>query len=41
MYCGIESRQVDELRLEGFTDADWVGSFTDRKSTLGCVFKVG
>ena len=29
------------LRLLGYTDADWVGSVVDRKSTSGCCFTLG
>jgi hypothetical protein len=38
---GLWYRQVDGVRLEGFTDADWAGSSTDRKSTSGCIFNIG
>ena len=31
---------MDEVKLHGFTDADWVGSPTDRKSTSGGVFSI-
>ena len=31
--CGLWYRQEDEVRLSGFTDVDWAGSPTDRKST--------
>jgi hypothetical protein len=30
-----------EIRLQGYTDSDWVGSVTDRKSTSGCCFSLG
>jgi hypothetical protein len=30
-----------EFRLYGYTDSDWVGSVSDRKSTLGCFFNLG
>eukprot|EP00253_Pinus_taeda_P030438 PITA_30438 len=33
--------QEDEVKLCGFTDADWAGSPTDRKSTSGGVFSIG
>eukprot|EP00253_Pinus_taeda_P016688 PITA_16688 len=33
--------QEDEVKLCGFTDADWAGSQTDRKSTSGGVFSIG
>lgn len=29
------------MKLCGFTDANWVGSLTDRKSTSGGVFSIG
>ena len=28
-------RQMDEVKLHGFMDADWASSPSDRKSTLG------
>jgi hypothetical protein len=34
-------RQMDEVKLHGFTDADWAGSPTDRKSTSGGIFSIG
>ena len=34
-------RQEDEVKLCGFTDADWVGSPMDRKSTSGGIFSIG
>lgn len=34
-------RQVDEMSLENFTDSNWSGSSTDRKSTWDCTFNVG
>jgi hypothetical protein len=30
---GLWYRQTDEVKLHGFTDADWVGNPTNRKST--------
>eukprot|EP00253_Pinus_taeda_P026564 PITA_26564 len=33
--------QEDEVKLCGFTDADWAGSPTDRKRTSGGVFNIG
>ena len=32
---------MDEVKLHGFTDADWASSPTDRKSTSGGVFSIG
>jgi hypothetical protein len=30
-----------EIRLQGYTDSDWAGSVTDRKSTSRCCFSLG
>jgi hypothetical protein len=30
---GLWYRQTDEVNLHGFTDADWVGNPTNKKST--------
>ena len=30
-----------EFKLVGYTDLDWVGSVTDRKSTSKCCFSLG
>jgi hypothetical protein len=30
-----------DFRLIGYTDSDWVGSVSDRKSTSGCCFSLG
>ena len=38
---GLWYRQSDEVKLHGFTDADWAGSPTNRKSTSGGVFIIG
>ena len=38
---GLWYRQEDGAKLCGFTDADWAGSPTDRKSTSGGVFSIG
>jgi hypothetical protein len=32
---------MDEVKLHGFTDADWASSPTDRKSTSGEIFSIG
>ena len=37
---GLWYRQTDEVKLHGFTDADWAGSPTDIKSTSGGVFSI-
>jgi hypothetical protein len=38
---GLWYRQMDEVKLHGFTDANWAGSPMDRKSTSGGIFSVG
>eukprot|EP00253_Pinus_taeda_P001572 PITA_01572 len=38
---GLWYRQEDEVKLCGFTDADWAGSPMDRKSTSGGIFSIG
>ena len=38
---GLWYRRSDEVKLHGFTDADWAGSPTDRKSTSGGIFSIG
>jgi hypothetical protein len=30
-----------DFRLVGYTDSDWAGSVSDRKSTLECCFSLG
>eukprot|EP00253_Pinus_taeda_P019683 PITA_19683 len=37
---GLWYRQEDEVTLCGFTDVDWAGSPTDRKSTSGGIFSI-
>ena len=38
---GLWYIQSDEVKLHGFTDVDWAGSPTDRKSTSGGIFSIG
>ena len=38
---GLWYKQTKGVKLQGFTDADWVGSPYDRKSTLGGIFSIG
>ena len=38
---GLWYRQMDEVKLHGFTDADWVGSPTYKKSTSRGIFSIG
>jgi hypothetical protein len=37
---GLWYRQTDEVKLHGFTDVDWAGNPTDRKSTSGGIFSI-
>ena len=41
MVYGLWYKQIDGVRLEGFTDVDWEGGSIDRKSTSSCTFSVG
>jgi Reverse transcriptase (RNA-dependent DNA polymerase) len=38
---GIFFKKNDHLRIEGYTDSDWVGDITDRKSTSGYFTFIG
>ncbi|KAL6321217.1 hypothetical protein AAG906_016251 [Vitis piasezkii] len=38
---GLMFSKIDHLRVEGYTDADWAGNITDRKSTSGYFTFVG
>eukprot|EP00253_Pinus_taeda_P012873 PITA_12873 len=38
---GLWYKQIEEVKLHGFTDADWAGSPSDRKSTSGGIFNLG
>lgn len=38
---GLKYTRGDDVRLNGFTDADWASSSIDRKSTSGYCFSVG
>ena len=38
---GLKYTLEDDIRLNGFTDADWVGNSVDRKGTLEYSFSVG
>eukprot|EP00253_Pinus_taeda_P014357 PITA_14357 len=38
---GLDYRQGDGVRLVGYTDSDWAGCASDRKSTSGCCFGLG
>jgi hypothetical protein len=38
---GLDYDRGDGVRLVGYTDLDWAGCVSDRKSTLGCFFGLG
>ena len=38
---GLWYRQMDEVKLHGFTNADWAGSPTDKNNTSGGIFSIG
>ena len=38
---GLDYRRSNGVGLVGFTDSDWAGSVSDRKSTSGCCFSLG
>lgn len=38
---GLKYSSSMDLILEGYTDSDWAGIVTDRKSTSGCCFNLG
>jgi hypothetical protein len=40
MEYGLRYLGGGEVKL-GYSDLDWAGSATDRKSTLGCCFSLG
>jgi hypothetical protein len=39
--CGLSYDGDHDFTLSGYTDVDWSGSVSDRKSTLGCCFSLG
>eukprot|EP00253_Pinus_taeda_P025794 PITA_25794 len=38
---GLWYRRIKGVKLQGFTDADWAGSPSDKKSTSGGIFNLG
>jgi len=38
---GLDYRQGDGVRLAGYTDSNWAGCASDRKSTSRCCFGLG
>ena len=38
---GLWYRWIKGVKLQGFTEADWAGSPSDRKSTSGRIFNIG
>ena len=41
MDYGLQYGANYEFGLVGYTDSDWAGSVTNRKSTSGCCFSLG
>ena len=39
--CGLRYDGDHDFTLSGYTDSDWDGSVSDRKSTSGCCFSLG
>jgi hypothetical protein len=39
--CGLNYNGDHDFTLSGYTDLDWAGSISDRKSTSGCYFSLG
>ncbi|KAH9331480.1 hypothetical protein KI387_003588, partial [Taxus chinensis] len=38
---GIRYARGEGIRFMGYTDADWAGSTTEKRSTSGCCFSLG
>jgi hypothetical protein len=38
---GLNYNGNHDFKLSGYTDSDWVGSVSNRKSTSGCCFNLG
>jgi hypothetical protein len=41
LQCGIFSEANNQLQLHGYTNVDWVGNVSDRRSTSGFIFSFG
>ena len=41
MRVWFRYKRIDGMKLHGFTDVDWAGIPTDRKSTSGAIFSIG
>jgi hypothetical protein len=41
LHCGIFYEAKNQLQVHGYTDADWVGNVSDRRSTNGFLFSFG
>jgi hypothetical protein len=39
--CGLSYDGDHDFTLSGYTDSDWAGSVSDKKSTSGCCFSLG
>eukprot|EP00253_Pinus_taeda_P016996 PITA_16996 len=40
-WCGLWYKWIEGEKLQGFTNVDWAGSPSNRKSTLGGIFDLG
>jgi hypothetical protein len=38
LHCGIFYEAKSQLQVHGYTDADWAGNVSDRRSTSGFLF---
>jgi hypothetical protein len=41
LHFGLSYNRDHDFKLSGYTDSDWAGSVSDKKSTSGCCFILG
>jgi hypothetical protein len=41
LHCGIFYEAKSQLQVHGYTNADWVGNVSNRRSTNGFMFSFG
>jgi hypothetical protein len=41
LHYGVFYSSKDSISLLGYTDSDWAGDTTDKRSTVGYVFQLG
>ena len=41
LYCGLSYNGDHDFIIIGYTNLDWAGNVSDRKSTSGCCFSLG